>query len=97
MAFPEFLTWLQSDGINVAIGFILSFVVEWVPAWGRVRPKVKRIVMLVLSLAVPLIATLVSAAMGYQPWDFERTFWPALQAGFLSFWAGQMAHMRKLA
>jgi len=96
MTFPEFLTWLQGDGINAAIGFILSFIVEWLPQWDMLRPRVKRLVMLVLCLVIPSIAALVSAGMGYQPWSFEETFWPALQAGFLAFWTSQAAHLRSL-
>jgi len=96
MAFSEFLTWLQGDGINAAIGFLLSFIVEWFPAWKLLRPKTKRVIILVLSLIIPVGAALVSAGMGYQPWDFAETFWPALRAGFLAFWAAQMAHIREL-
>jgi len=96
MGLMEFLQWLQGPGINAAIGFILSFVVEWFPAWADLSPRAKRLAMLCFSLAIPVMAAVVSAALGYQDWSIEGTFWPAIVAGFASFSGATVAHVRKL-
>jgi len=95
MTFGEFLLYLQSSGVNAAVGAILSFAVEWWPKYEELEAKAKRGVILGLCLVVPLLAAGVGMATGLQPFALE-TFWQAAQAGFLAFVASQAAHARKL-
>ncbi len=92
----DFLLYLQSDGVNAAIGFLLSFVVEWWPGYDLLPPRAKRLIMLGACLALPLLAALVgSAVLHAQPLEID-TFWQAARAGFLAFVASTAAHTRKL-
>ena len=95
MTLSEFLFYLQSNGVNAAVGFLLSFVVDWWPGFDNLDAKAKRFAMLGLCLAVPLLAAGAGVAMGYQGFVLE-TFWQAAMAGFLAFVASQAAHARKL-
>lgn len=95
MTFTDFLMYLQGNGVNAAVGFLLSWVVEWWPEFEGLEAKAKRLVMMALCLVVPLLAAGVSMAMGYQPLSLE-SFWQAAMSGFLAFMASQAAHTRKL-
>jgi len=87
--FQEFLFWLQDPGIEVAVGVVTSVIAEYVPAFEKLERKWKRPVILGLNLAVPLAAAVVGVAVGYQPANFDGTFWPALVAGVLAFIGSQ--------
>ena len=92
----EFLFYLQSNGVNAAVGFLLSFIMDWFPGFNDLDAKAKRFAMLGLCLAVPLLAALLATVgLKSQPFVLE-TFWQAAMAGFLAFVASQAAHTRKL-
>ena len=96
MTLSEFLFYLQSNGVNAAVGFLLSFVVDWFPGFNDLDAKAKRFAMLGLCLAVPLLAALLATVgLKSQPFVLE-TFWQAAMAGFLAFMSSQVAHARKL-
>ena len=97
MTFAEFLMYMQGRGINAVLGVLESFAVEWWPQFKTFSDRKKRVVFLVATVGVPAVGALTSAAMGYQPWDLEVTFWPAISAGVLSFLGSQVAHLRKMA
>lgn len=96
MAFQEFLQWLAGNGIKVAVGWILFMIAEYWHAYQSLSAKAKRLVFAGVSLIIPLIAVTVGVAFGYGTWDFEQTFWPALQAGFLVFLSGTVSHTLRL-
>jgi len=96
MTFQEFLFYLESEGVNAAIGVIWSILLELFPGWARVKPRVKRLFTMLLCFVIPLAAACIGAWMGYQSWGFEQTFWPALRAGFLAFWTSQGVHAFKM-
>lgn len=86
MTFEEFLLWAQADGINAIIGFLWSFIV--IPKWEWYKSKdewTQAFVTMLATVSIPAIAAGVAVAMGYQAFDFESTFWPAIRAGFIAF------------
>lgn len=97
MSFEQFLLWAQNEGINTILGVFSSFAVEWWPQFGEFTERQKRLIVAGINLGIPVLAALVAVLMGYQPWSFELTFWPALVAGGASFFGSQVAHLRKLS
>lgn len=97
MDFQEFLNYLLTvNGINAAVGVVMSFVVEWFPAFTNLQPKAKRLFFLGLNIVIAIVSALLLATAGYAPWDFNILFWPALVAGFTAFATGTAAHTRTL-
>ncbi len=94
ITFREFLLWLQYPGIEVAVGVLTSIAAEYVPQFVKLERKWKMPVILAFNVGVPVLAAGVSAVMGYQPLDFDATFWPALVAGVLAFAGGQANWIR---
>jgi len=93
LEFDQFLMWLQGEGISIVMGVVMPFLLESWPWFGKFTKPIKRLVSLGFFLIVPVVGALVSAAFSYQPWNFVQTFWPALQAGFLAFWASQAIYL----
>lgn len=97
MTYPAFLLALQGPLLNAAVGLIVSWGVENVPWFCRLTGQQKRLAIGLLSLIIPLAACALAVAGGYQPADWEASWWPALVAGFTAFVAATMAHVRKLS
>ena len=87
----QFLTWMATPGgIVVVVGVALSFGVEYVPLFSALIPKWKRLAFFGLSVAVPCAAAVLGVwTDGWDP-TWSVTFWPALQAGVLSFASGTL-------
>ena len=97
MTFHEVLLWAQGPGIAAIVGAVLSFIVEYWPAYASLEGKFKRLAFAAMCFIVPLLAAVAGCGMGYQPWAFERTFWPAIYAGGLvAFGIGTLVHIRLL-
>lgn len=94
ISFREFLAWAQDPGISVVVGMFTSVVAEYVPQFVKLEKKWKMPIILVFNVGIPLAAAGVGVAMGYQPLDFDATFWPALVAGVLAFVGGQANWLR---
>jgi len=88
--------YLQSEGIGVAVGILLSYIVEWWPKYGTLEPKVKRLIFAGLCLLVPAIGVTLGIVSGFQEPVWATTFWPALCAAAVAFGAGTAMHTRKL-
>ena len=96
MDWQTFVMYLQSEGIGVAVGILLSYIVEWWPKYGTLEPKVKRLIFAGLCLLVPAIGVTLGIVSGFQEPVWATTFWPALVAAAIAFSAGTAAHTRKL-
>ena len=96
MDWQTFVLWMQSEGIGVVVGVLLSYVVEWFPKYGDLEPKVKRLVFGLACLLVPMVGVALGIASGFQEPVWGATFWPALVAAAVAFGSGTMIHVRKL-
>ena len=96
MTFSEFLAYLEGPGIQVAFGILWSFLVERYPKWANMPSRDKRLLTLVLCMAIPLLATAVGVASGYQQNNWDLVWWPSVVAGFVAFAASTATHTRKM-
>jgi len=96
MDWQTFVMYLQSEGIGVAVGILLSYVVEWFPKYEALEPKVKRLIFAGLCLLVPAVGVAFGIGSGFQEPVWATTFWPALVAAAVAFGAGTAMHTRKL-
>ena len=96
MTWELFVMGMQSDLIGAITGALLSVFVEYWPQYETFDPKAKRLIFAVLCLLVPTVGVALGIASGFQEPIWDVTFWPALQAAFVAFGAGQAAHLRKL-
>ncbi|MDD5059443.1 MAG: hypothetical protein PHQ60_16420 [Sideroxydans sp.] len=97
MSWLEFLLWLLThEGINAALGVVLSFVFDWYPDFDSLHPRVKRLAMAGLCLFIPLLGATLLWLGGYRALSWEDLYWPAVRAGGLAFLGNQLAHVRDL-
>ena len=96
MSWQEALEYAQGPGVAIIVAFLLSWAVEYWPWYEAQNAKTKRLLFLGFSIGVPVVASTLSAASGYQGWGFEETWWPALQSGFAGFTAGTIMHLPRL-
>jgi len=94
MTFIEFLQWLVGPGVEVVAGYLLSLLAENVEWYQNLESKAKRLVFAAVCFGAPLAGAAIGAALGYFPMEFETTFWNAIQAGAVVFFAGQLSHTR---
>lgn len=87
---------LTADGVAVLVGWILFQLGEVWPAYANEDPVRKRVLFFVICLLVPLGLGLAPAVLIlHWPLTWELAFM-ALQAGFVAFSAGTLAHAQKL-
>ena len=96
MGWEQFVLWMQSEGIGVAVGWALSIVVEWFPEYESLEPRKKRLIFGGLCFIVPTLGVILGIASGLQEPDWATTFWPAIVAAGIAFATGTVAHTRKL-
>jgi len=97
MTFQQVLVWAQGPGIPSIVAAALSVALEYWPAYDALQPKLKRLAFVGLCFVTPMLAAVTGCAMGYQPWAFEETFWPAIYAGGLvAFGIGTLVHIRSM-
>lgn len=85
----------QGPWINAIVGMLLSVLGEYLPpqCYLDLSKKKKRMVFAAVALLVPVLAAALSCALGYQTWELEATFWPAIMnGGIIAFALGTLAH-----
>jgi hypothetical protein len=98
LGWRAFLTALMSPGfLSVVVGVALSYVVEYWEGYRLLDGRWKRLVFAGLCTVIPITGAGLFCLSGYGGWvDVEGVWWPALWAGGAVFFAGQVAHARKL-
>lgn len=97
--FQQFLLYLREpSGVTAAVGIVMAIIAEYQPTFQSLQPKFKRLWFFGLCMAVPIIAAIITAIIGYcTVCDWNELFWPALVAGATAFAAGQVAHTKVLS
>ena len=83
-------------GAGMLAGLVLSWVADYIPTFSYLDPKIKRVVFLATCLLVPVLASLLSAALGLVTLTWDPLLWDALMAGVTAFGAGTMLNARGL-
>ena len=97
MSWTEALRYATSPiGVGVISGVLLSWLADYVPAFTLLDPKVKRLVFLATCLLVPILASLLSVALGLVELSWDPLLWDAVMAGITAFGAGTMLNARSL-
>lgn len=96
MTFAQLLLGLQGPLLNAAVGLLITFGIEYVPWFCALSQQHKRLAVGGLSLCLPLAACAVAVVLGYQPNDIDRSWFPAITAGFAAFASATIAHTRAL-
>ena len=90
----------QGPWINAIVGMLLSVFAEYLPpqCYLDLSKQKKRIVFAATGFLVPILAAVLSCALGYQVWELEATFWPAIMnGGAIAFALGTITHTKFLA
>ena len=97
MSWTDALRYATSPvGAGMLAGLVLSWIADYIPAFTYLDPKAKRVVFLAACLLVPVLASLLSAAMGMVELTWDPLVWDALMAGVTAFGAGTMLNSRAL-
>jgi len=93
MPLDEFIKYAVTvGGVSALVGAILAIVAEFWPAFQDLERRWKLVVIMALSFVIPLAATGLGLYRGIVTGTLEAVFM-ALQAGALSFFATQIAHI----